>query len=107
MLNGLMISMFCANVALFPGNSCGPTSEAISKQVGFYQDVDKAEGQAKAVIYKNTPKTLETIVAYSGTAYKLAIGDEVKMGFKVPDLCDRVEVGASRSGQTMSLTWSF
>ena len=107
MLNSLMLSMFCANVSLLPGNSCGPTSEAFVKQVGIHGNVEMVEGYVKSTAHQYTPTVVEKSAGYGVAAYKISKGEEARIGFRVPDLCDRLEVGGSKNTQSLTLKWDF
>lgn len=107
MLNELIIASFCASTSMVPGNVCNPTSEAITKQFGVYQNLDMAESKTKEIVLKKAPGSAEKIIILGAAAYKISEGKEAKIGFKVPDFCDRMELGGSKHSGSVMLKWNF
>lgn len=107
MMNRLIIAAFCTNSALLPQNACGPTTEAFSKQVGLYKDLDSAENVIKLEVQKRTPALIEQAVGYGVMAHKAYKGEEVRYGFKVSDFCDRLELGGSKTSGSLTVKWNF
>lgn len=106
-MNSFIIATFCAQSILLPSNACGPTTEAFMKQVGFYQDVEMVQGYVTTKAHHYTPSYIETVGGYGLAAYKVSKGQEAKVGFKIPDFCDRLEFGGSKTTQSMSIRWNF
>jgi hypothetical protein len=69
--------------------------------------MEMVENYAKNTAHKYTPDAVEKTAGYGVAAYKLSRGEEAKVGFKVPDFCDRLELGKSRDSQSLMLRWNF
>lgn len=106
-MNSFLIATFCSGLTMVPGNVCTTTSDAMFRQVGLHDHVEMMQNFATQKVRSYTPKPVETVAIYSAAAYKFSQGGEARIGFKVPDLCDRLEVGGSRTIQSISLKWNF
>jgi hypothetical protein len=107
MLNGITITALCANSVLLPSNACSPTSEALVRQVGLYENVGLLENYLINRARLLTPSEVVTLAGYAAPVYRFYSGQEVRFGFKIPDYCDRVEIGGSKSVQHLSIKWNF
>ncbi len=106
-MNTWLLGMLCFNATVLPGDSCGPTSEALSRQLGVYQGIEAVQGQVADKARDFVGKQVETALGYGFAAYKLSSGEETKINLKSPILCDRVGISRSKYSGSMTLEWNL
>lgn len=107
MLNNLMITALCVNSSILTEKGCQPTAEAITRQVGLYENVNLLEKYGKNRVLSTTPELFQKTIAYGFVGYRISSDKLTKFNFKFTDLCDMVEIGMSKSVNTMNLKWNF
>ena len=110
MMNELLIASICAGMS-GPADMCKKTTEAVSKQTGLYQNVEKAEKIGESAATKVTKETLGNTVykalAYGVMAGKISTGGSASMKMNGGPLCDKITVTGSKKQGTVGLGWNF
>lgn len=108
-MNSLLIGAFCIHSSLLsgPNDMCSQTSEAMSRQFGFYQNVSLMEGYATDQANRKAGFWLTNAVVYSAAAYRVESGGSAKIGFHFPTLCDRVELSGSKQTNGINFNWRW
>lgn len=107
MVNGLLIASLCSGVAATNSPACKSASEAFIRHYGIYQDVDLMEVYVQNKAIQNTPFFVQKTISYTLITKSFLSGKEIKVDFKIPNLCDKMELGASVNSGSFNLKWIF
>jgi hypothetical protein len=106
MVNEAIIAALCTSL-LASGEVCVKTTEAVGRQVGFYQTIEGTEKYVGARAVAATPKLVRTTIMYGAMLTRFARGGDLRFYFPIPKLCDTVGVGGSLGAQSVDFHWDF
>jgi hypothetical protein len=104
MLEGLLIASLCSGIGTYE-HACSNAARAASIQSGTSANISLVENTVRNKAEKYRDKVPESLVAAVGVAEVIRT-KQVNFSFKLPDLCDRVEVRAGNS-QQLTMGWNF
>jgi hypothetical protein len=107
MLSGVLIGTLCSSVSLFDFRACQSASEAFIIQTGIQNGIVSFERYTQKRILNSTPTFVKNTVSYGVVAQNFLNGREIKVDFKIPNLCDKMELGASVNSGSFNLKWIF
>lgn len=87
--------------------ACAPTGEAVTRQIGLYENVNNFEGYAKKEVLKSSPENAKKLAGIVAVGYKFSNDKQTKFSFQFPELCDIVELGVSKQTNTVNFKWNF
>lgn len=106
MLNGTLISFFCAQVILASGAyapACAKAAEAATVQSGLKLGLDGTEHYFQSELQNRLPLESKTYGALAVMVYKKTL----KASFRVPFLKADLNIQGSEESGNAGLTWHF
>lgn len=107
MLSSILISALCSGTTVFDFRACEFASRAFMIQSGIQNSVVLFEKYTQKRVLNSTPTFLKNTVSYGVVAQNFLNGREIKVDFKVPNFCDKMELGASVNSGSFNLKWIF